>query len=69
MISPRIIPRDLITGALVRPRAADPRHTCTRTITLDGRTYRCGRETRRNDGEHDGIHDAYAEHRGGSVRW
>jgi len=70
VIEPRIIPRDQVTGALVRPRATDPRRTCRATIDLDGRTYRCGRETRSTDRLHDGIHDAYAEHGdGGAVRW
>lgn len=53
------------------PAAKDPRDQCKRTITLDGRTYRCGRAvTSRTLGFHEGIHDAFAVHAdAGMVRW
>ena len=66
----RIIPRTAIGPALRVTKALDPRHTCTRTITLDGTTYRCGPGVRSFDQQHDGIHDAFREHGdSGSVRW
>ena len=71
MIAPRIIPRDELRGsALEVPRSTDPARTCTATIDLDDRQYRCGRETRRTDRQHDGIHDAFMSHTDtGAVRW
>lgn len=69
-IPPRIIPRNELRGSAIEvPRALDPLSACGRPITLGGRMYRCWRETRRTDRQHDGIHDAFCEHGGGSVRW
>jgi hypothetical protein len=71
VIARRIIPRDQLRGStLERPAAIDPSRTCDRVIDLDGTRYRCGREQRRTDHQHDGIHDAFrAHHDGGAVRW
>lgn len=42
----------------------DPKRQCRKTIRLDGREYRCGRD------HVDGIHDAFQRHGdGGLVRW
>lgn len=52
------------------PAAKDPRRACGRSITLDSKLYLCGREVRRTDRQHDGIHDAFRDHDdGGKVRW
>lgn len=74
MIEPRIIPREQLGPAVRVARATNPRSTCRHTIVLGGTTYRCGRETigidaDRGLGHHAGIHDAFAEHGGGAVRW
>lgn len=50
--------------------ARDPKRACRRTIMLDGVRYRCAREVRTVDREHDGIHDAFVRHSdAGLVRW
>lgn len=69
MIEPRIILRDILGPVLSVPKAKPGELTCTRTIKLDGRMYRCGREVSLHDRQHDGIHDAFCEHGGGAVRW
>lgn len=70
MTQRRIIQRDLITGTLKATRAAPDTLCCGRTIRLDGQVYRCEREVRPTDGQHDGIHDAFREHGDdGAVRW
>lgn len=64
----RIVSPAAIGHALCVSASTDPRRTCRKTIVLDGARYRCGRET--YDGQHDGIHDAFAVHSDlGEVRW
>lgn len=59
-----MIARTDIPARMRRERAQVDARRCKRTIKLDGKTYRCGRE------HVEGIHDAFAEHSdGGAVRW
>lgn len=68
MIVRRIVTQ--LSPASIPVAAKDPRLCCTRTIKLDGKLYRCRREVRIFDKQHDGIHDAFAVHGdGGQVRW
>lgn len=50
--------------SMFHERAASERVRCRATITLDRKTYRCGRQ------HVDGVHDAFDRHAdGGEVRW
>lgn len=66
---------EFVPVSMLHPKSRDPRRTCSSTIVLDGKRYRCGRETfgpdvARGLGHHDGIHDAFVVHGdGGAVRW
>lgn len=70
MIARRIIPRAELfpSQRLLMEAAAQERSRCRNVIVLDGRAYRCARET--IGGHHEGIHDALATHSDdGAVRW
>lgn len=71
MVARNFIEAGNLPPTMRHPRAIDPRDRCTRTIVLDGKTYRCARVvSSRTLGFHEGIHDANAVHGdGGEVRW
>lgn len=70
MIKRRIVPRSSVTFNILVAKAPPTARICPRTITLDGTTYRCGRQAYGAERSHEGIHDAFETHGdGGSVRW